>query len=77
MEKTWITESDMLITKKKEIFIWKNRKYVVFRQKRKTISSEDIVDKIVNRVIHNVWITLWKKVFLEKYAGKSWKKSIF
>ena len=63
MEKTWITESNMLITKKKEIFIWKNRKYVVFRQKRKTISSEDIVDKIVNRVIHNVWITLWKKVF--------------
>lgn len=77
MEKTWITESNMLITKKKEIFIWKNRKYVVFRQKRKTISSEDIVDKIVNRVIHNVWITLWKKVFSEKYAGKSWKKSIF
>lgn len=53
----------MLITKKKEIFMWKNRKYVVFRQKRETISSEGIVDKIVNRVIHNVWITLWKKVF--------------
>lgn len=67
----------MLITKKKEIFMWKNRKYVVFRQKRKTISSEGIVDKIVNRVIHNMCITLWKKVFSEKYAGKTWKKSIF
>lgn len=77
MEKTWITESDMLITKKIEIFMWKNRKYVVFGQKKKTISSKDIVDKIVNRVIHNVWITLWKKVFSEKYAGKTWKKSIF
>lgn len=77
MEKTWITESDMLITKKIEIFMWKNRKYVVFSQKKETISSKGIVDKIVNRVIHSVWITLWKKVFSEKYAGKTWKKSIF
>ena len=46
--------------------MWKDGKYIVEQEKKRTICSKGEVDKFVNKVIHNLWITMWKKAFSEK-----------